>query len=708
MKIECNEGFGKYSFIKLKVFVFHPYLYFNSNRYKMPKKYILPSELSWLSFNDCVLQEAADKTNPLYERIKFLAIHSSNLDEFYRVKISDLHSIPEKSDLFEKVKKEINRQQNTFGSVWKKQIVPELQENKIIYYENQSLLPLHSEEIENYFKTTILSYVQIVYLSEDENQEYFLNNRQLYLLIRLKNKSGAVSYCYINIPSDKLNRYKVLSPIKGKNYIISIDTIIKKCLHYIFPDQETSTAFAIKLNRDENYLIEDEASGNLVSKIKKKLQERKSGSSTRFLYDFNMPEEMKELCKNAFHLKDYEMIEGGTHHNFFDLFKFPNPNFPDLQNENFPPLKHPPFETKKSIFEVIDEENQLIHFPYQSYHYVLQFFNEAAIHKNVTEIKVTLYRISSQSLIANALISAAKNGKKVTVFVEVKARFDENNNLFWANEMQRAGIRIIYSMPNLKVHAKVALLTMRNGEKTKNYAYLSTGNFNENTAETYTDFGFFTSQKEYTDDLKQVFRFFKTKEKNYPISNLWVAGFNLKENILQHIDTEIQNAKNGKKGAVFMKINGLNDKEIINKLIEANNAKVEITLIVRGICTLLPGIKGFTENIKIYRIVDRYLEHSRIYQFHNDGAEKIYLSSADMLSRNLNRRIEVAFPIKDKEIMQEINTIISMELNDHTKKRVINNKGQSISEDQAGQPESSSQRATYLWYKKKEKKSKKK
>lgn len=667
----------------------------------MPKKYILPSELSWLSFNDCVLQEAADKTNPLYERIKFLAIHSSNLDEFYRVKISDLHSIPEKSILFEKVKKEINRQQNKFGSIWKKQIVPELEENKIIYYEKQPLLPLHSEEIESYFKTTILSYIQIVYLSEDENQEYFLNNRQLYLLIQLKDKAGEIKYCYINIPSDKLNRYKVLSPIKGKHYIISIDTIIKKCLQYIFTDQETTTAFAIKLNRDENYLIDDETIGNLVSKIKKKLQERKSGSSTRFLYDFNMPEEIMELCKNAFHLKDYEMIEGGTHHNFFDLFKFPNPNFPSLQDESFSPAKHLPFETKKSIFDVIDQENQLIHFPYQSYHYVLQLFNQAAIHKDITEIKVTLYRISSQSLIANALISAAKNGKKVTVFVEVKARFDENNNLFWAHEMQNAGIKIIYSMPNLKVHAKVALFTLKNGEEIKNYAYLSTGNFNENTAEVYTDFGFFTAEKEYTDDLKQVFRFFKTKEKKYPISNLWVAGFNLKENILKHIDIEIQNAENGKTAAIFMKVNGLNDKEIISKLIEANNAKVDITLIVRGICTLLPGIKGFTENIKIYRIVGRYLEHSRIYKFHNDGDEKIYLSSADMLSRNLNRRIEVAFPIWDKKIIQELEAIIKMQLDDHTKKRIINNKGQSISEYQPGQSQNSSQMEAYLWYKKK-------
>lgn len=673
----------------------------------MPKKYILPSELSWLSFNDCVLQEAGDKTNPLYERIKFLAIHSSNLDEFYRVKISDLHSIPEKITLFEKVKKEINRQQNKFGSIWKEQIVPELEDSKIIYYEKQPLLPLHSDEIESYFKTTILSYIQIVYLSEDEKQEYFLNNRQLYLLIKLKAKNGEIRYCYINIPSDKLNRYKILSSHKGKSYIISIDTIIKRCLHYIFTDQEIITAFAIKLNRDENYQIDDEASGNLVSKIKKKVLERKSGSSTRFLYDFNMPEDLLILCKKSFNLKEDEMIVGGTHHNFFDLFKFPNPNFPNLQNENFPPAKHIPFESKRSMFDIIDNENQLIHFPYQSYHYVLQFFNEAAIHKDITEIKVTLYRISSQSLIANALISAAKNGKKVTVFVEVKARFDENNNLFWANEMQKAGIKIIYSMPNLKVHAKVALFTLKNEKKTKNYAYLSTGNFNENTAETYTDFGLFTSEKEYTEDLKQVFRFFRTKEKKYIISNLWVAGFNLKENILKHIDIEIQNAENGKKAAIFLKVNGLNDKDIISKLIEANNSKVEITLIVRGICTLLPGIKGYTENIKIYRIVDRFLEHSRIYKFHNDGEEKIYLSSADMLSRNLNRRIEVAFPITDKKMMQEIDTIIKMQLNDNTKKRILNNKGQSISQYQPEQLQNASQKETYLWYKKKEEKLKK-
>lgn len=667
----------------------------------MSKKYIIPSELSWLTFNDCVLQEATDKTNPLYERIKFLAIHSSNLDEFYRVKINHLHSLTAENELFKEVKKEIGRQQDKFGMVWKDHIVPELKKNKIIYYEKQKLLPLHSEEIEHHFKTTILSYIQIVYISNNDKQTYFLNNRQLYLLVKLEKKDGTINHCYINIPSEKLNRYTVLSPYNDNNYIISIDTIIKRCLHYIFTDDKVLAAYAIKLNRDENYHIDDEATGNLVLKIKQKLKERKSGLSTRFLFDHHMPDEMINLCKKTFKIENEEMITGGTHHNFFDLFKFPNPRFPDLQNAFLQPATHKPFEQKKNIFDIIDQENQLIHFPFQSYHYVLQFFNEASIHKDITEIKVTLYRISSQSLIANALISAAKNGKKVTVFVEVKARFDESNNLFWADEMKKAGIKIIYSLPNLKVHAKVALLTMKSNGKIKNYAYLSTGNFNENTAQTYTDFGFFTCEKFYTQDLKMLFKFLKSKEKKDSPSNLWIAGFNLKENILKQIDIEITNALQGKKAKIFIKVNGLNDKEIISKLIDANNAKVEILLMVRGICTLLPGINGYSENIRIYRIVDRYLEHSRIYKFHNDGEEKILLSSADMLSRNLNNRIEVAFPIIDKKNKQDINTIIEMLINDNTKKRTLSSKGSSFIESHPDHLPKISQQEIYTWYKNK-------
>ncbi|MFV8342542.1 polyphosphate kinase 1 [Flavobacterium sp. XS2P39] len=638
----------------------------------------IPSEISWLSFNSCVLDEANDSSNSLYERIKFLAIHSSNLDEFFRVKINKLlkGSSEKDSALFDQILSEVNLQQNKFGVIWKDTIVPELADNKIIFYENQEIIQQHLDEIEYYFKSIILSYIQVVYITENTPKSYFLNNRGLYLLVKLKDATGIFNYAYLNIPSDKLDRYKQLQSIKDTNYIISIDTIIRKCLSFIFPLEQIISCNAIKLNRDENYEIPDETSGDLIAKIEAKIEERKSGSSTRFLYDFNMEPETVLVCKKSFRLQENEMIKGGSHHNLFDLFKFPNPIKPKLQGQNYPALKHLPFENNTSIFEIIDKQSQLIHFPYQSYHYVLQFFNQAAIHKNVTRIKITLYRISSQSLIANALISAAKNGKKVTVFVEVKARFDENNNLFWSKEMEKAGIKIIYSMPNLKVHAKVALVTMKSEDgKNKFYSYLSTGNFNETTASIYSDFGFFTSEEKYTTDLKKVFTFLKTKEKAVAIKNLLVAGFNMKDKLIGLIDNEITNKKAGREAAILLKVNGIDEKEVICKLIEASQAGVEVILLVRGICTVLPGIKNITANIKIYRIVDMFLEHGRIYRFANGGKEKIYLSSADMLSRNLNRRIEVAFPIHDGLHKAEINTIIQLQLEDNTKKRTINAKG---------------------------------
>ena len=623
------------------------------------------------------MDEAADLNNPLYERIKFLAIHSSNLDEFFRVKIRKLliKKSKKNKDLLDKILAEVNLQQNRFGAIWNSMILPELEINNIVYYENQELIDEHLHEIEYYFKSIILSYIQVVYILVNQPKTYFLNNRSLYFLVKLKDSAGNYNYAYLNIPSDKLDRYKQLQSQGDIHYIISIDTIIRNCLPFIFLTGKVVSCYAIKLNRDENYLIEDENS-DLIAKIEAKIEERKRGSSTRFLYDANMDTETISVCKKAFRLHNNEMIKGGTHHNFYDLFKFPNPLKPNLQGANYPGLKHMPFESSKSIFEIIDKQNQLLHFPYQSYYYVLQFFNQAGINRNVLEIKITLYRISSQSLIANALISAAKNGKKVTVFVEVKARFDEYNNLFWSREMKNAGIKIIQSMPNLKVHAKVAMVTMKDkyGNK-KNYSYLSTGNFNESTANVYSDFGFFTSEKKYADDLKKVFAFLKTKKKAEPPKDILAAGFNMKDQLIKLIDQEIENKKADKEAAIFLKVNGVDEKDIIDKLIEASKAGVKVTLIVRGICTLLPGIKNISENIKIYRIVDMFLEHSRIYKFANNGQEKIYLSSADMLSRNLNRRIEVAFPLYDEMHIEEINKIIQFQLEDNTKKRTINSEG---------------------------------
>jgi len=635
---------------------------------------VIPSELSWLYFNQCIVDEAADGTNPLFERIKFLAIFSSNLDEFFRVKVNQLanEKSTRKSELFNSILKEINQQQEQFGSVWRNQIIPKLRQNNIIVYEGQTIESCHKKEVERYFKSNILSFIQVVFVQNEIDKTYFLNNRGLYFLVKFKKKDGNFNYAYINIPSDKLDRYKLLSKKENNHYIISLDEIVKSCLHLIITQDEIISCYAIKINRDEDYEIEDENSGNLILKIKYKIEERKKGLPTRFLFDASMPTVEIDFCKQIFQLKKREMIAGGKMHNLFDLFQFPNPIKPNLQSPYLPALEHNDFENSNSIFEVIDAKNQLLHFPYHSYHYVLQFFNQAAIDNRVTEIKVTLYRISTQSLIANALISAAKNGKKVTVFVEVKARFDENNNLHWAKEMKKAGIKIMYSMPNLKVHAKIALVTMQIDTKTtQQYAYLATGNFNENTAAIYADHGFFTAEKKYTNDIAKVFQFLKTKKKDSEMDTLLVAGFNMKKQIICYIDSEIQNHKDGKSSGIVMKVNGIDEKDIIKKLYEASQAGVKITLLVRGICTLLPEIKGVSENIKAYRIVDMFLEHARIYKFNNAGNEQIYLSSADMMGRNLNSRIEVGFPIEDENLKTEINQIIQFQLEDNTKKRTI-------------------------------------
>ncbi|MFD2942460.1 polyphosphate kinase 1 [Flavobacterium notoginsengisoli] len=642
------------------------------------QNYLIPSEISWLSFNNCILDEAENLSNSLYDRIKFLAIHSSNLDEFFRVKINKLYkkNTRKNNELLADILKEVDLQQNRFGKIWSYSILTELALNDIIYYEYQEIIPKHLNEIEYYFKSIILSYIQVIYITVNQPKTYFLNNRSLYFLVKLKDSKGDYNFAYLNIPSDKVERFKELESLEDKHYIISIDTIIRKCLSLIFPTEKIISCNAIKLNRDENYLIEDENSGDLIAKIEAKVEERKKGSATRFLYDSNMDADSVSICRKAFKLYKSEMIKGGSHHNFYDLFRFPNPVKPKLKGKVYPGLPHLAFENSKSIFDVIKKQNQLLQFPYQSYYYVLQFFNQAAINKNVTEIKITLYRISSQSLIANALISAARNGKKVTVFVEVKARFDEHNNLFWSKEMKNAGIKIIQSLPNLKVHAKVAMVTMKDKyDNKKNYAYLSTGNFNENTANVYSDFGFFTADTKYINDLKKVFTFLKTKKKGKEPKHILAAGFNMKEKLLELIDTEIKNKKAGKPASVFLKVNGLDEKDIIDKLIEASKADVEIILIVRGICTLLPEIKKVSENIKIYRIVDMFLEHSRIYKFANNGQSKIYLSSADMLSRNLNRRIEVAFPLYDEKHIEEINKVIQLQLEDNTKRRIINSEG---------------------------------
>jgi len=645
-------------------------------------------DLSWLTFNYRVLLEAKDPQVPLYERIKFLGIYSSNLDEFFRVRVASLQGLkkldkknreeyldfkPKK--VLAKIHDVVDQQQNEFGEIFRNDILPGLESNGIILYtDEKSLLPCHQNFITKYFRSRVLSYLQPVLLKAD-NPRVFLDNRKIYFAVRLRKKKdedASEIYAHINIPSDSLPRFLELPGIENKHYYIFLDDIILFNLKLIFPGYDIIDAYSIKLNRDADLQIEDEYEGDLVVKIQKSLSQRQKGPPARFLYDLRMPEAFLLNLKKAFKLRSKDLVPGGRYHNLFDLMELPNPLKPSLEVAPMPPLPDIVLDSYESIFQAIDEKDRILHFPYQSYEYVLRFFNEASVDPRVKAIKITLYRIAGDSTIANSLISAARNGKDVTVFVEVKARFDEANNLKWATEMESAGIKIIYSIPGLKVHAKVALVIRESKEGTiQKYAYLGTGNFNEMTARIYADHGLFTAHPNLADELDTVFGYLKEQKKIERLNHLLVAKHNLQDKFIAFIDREIKNAREGKNAHIIIKLNNIQDTVMIDKLYEASQAGVKIQLIIRAICCVIPQKQGLSENIELYRIVDRFLEHARVFIFHNNGNEELYIGSADWMKRNLYRRIEVCYPVYDADVKAEIMKIIHLQLADNTKARFL-------------------------------------
>lgn len=653
------------------------------------EKYI-HRDINWCDFNARVLAEAGDTNVPVLDRIKFLAIFSSNLDEFFRVKVAALRKLQvlkkvkankwlgyKPDDVLKEIYCKVSAQQDEFGRIWHKQIIPKLERYKISVYQTSTVRPEHLTEVKNYFRVNVQGYLNPVV--SDNHKKVTLKNRGIYLVVPLKIR-GNVSLGFVNIPSNNLNRFVRLSQVKGVDYVISLDDIIRANLSILFSQYEVlSEAYSIKLNRDEDYEIEDEFSGNLVEKISDKISKRMDGDPVRFLYDNTMPLEVLEKILSCSDVPTSGIIPGGRYHNLNDFFQLADVLSYKLKGQSLPQIQHSELEQSDSVLKASEKKDYLLHFPYHRYDYVLRFFNEAAVDPSVKEIKVTLYRISKKSQIAQALISAAKNGKKVTVFVEVKARYDELNNIQWAKEMASAGITIIYSLPGLKVHAKVALVVKRdsNGKK-KRYAYLATGNFNEKTALLYCDNGLLTTQKEITRELDQLFKFLKTGSKSIRFEHLLVAGFNMKQRLIQYIDREIANAKEGRKAFIVIKINGLDEREMIDKLYEASQAGVKVQLLVRAGCSLIPEVKGLSENITAHRLVDMYLEHARVYWFANDGNEVMYLSSADWMNRNLNRRIEVGFPLEDKLLREEIKMILQFQLNDNVKLTSISKKQKSF------------------------------
>ncbi|GAB4396609.1 MAG: RNA degradosome polyphosphate kinase [Microscillaceae bacterium] len=666
-------------------------------------------DLSWLSFNYRILQEAANPTLPLYDRIRFLAIYSSNSDEFFRVRVAALRSArliaqnapaEELDNLLDRIRQQVKTQQHEYGQIYREQLLPALAQNGIVLYPNEHVEEAHQAEIRHYFRSRVLTYLQPVIFLE-KIPPPFLKNRRLYFFIRLRRKDqpqGAFQYALLNIPSHHLPRFRKLSPQNGKQYFIFLDDIIRANMAYVFPGYEIEEAFSIKLNRDAGLHLDDEFAGDLIDKIRTHLHLRNLGLPSRFLYDAKMPEAMRAFLQNVYEISEEDAVPGGRYHNFFDFMGFPNPLKPALEEGPWPALNHLDLDAQESMLEAIAHRDYLLHFPYHSYDYVLRFFNEAAIDPHVTEIKLTVYRVASESFIANALISAARNGKKVSVFVEVKARFDEENNLRWAEMLQKEGVKITYSIPGLKVHAKVALVIRKKNGLRQEFAFMGTGNFNESTAKIYGDHGLFTAHREMTAELNHVFKFLNKRKPVPELKHLLVSQFNILPRFAQLIDREILKAKQGGKGRIIIKINNLEDIAMIDKLYEASRAGVEIDLIVRGICCLVPGVAGQSEHIRVRRIVDRYLEHARVFVFENGGKPEVYLGSADWMRRNLYYRVEVVFPVYEPTLKAEVLQIIDFQLQDNQKATWLNADLQNISFfPEEGQPLIRSQEATYQW-----------
>lgn len=656
------------------------------NSYKYFKR-----DVSWLSFNYRVLLEAEDDTLPVYERIKFLSIYSSNLEEFYEIRVAEHRGVimkknfteesgDEAEEVLTEITNEVNRQQREYYRIFSEKILPELNRQNIYLYQGSEPEPFHEEFVHNFFNEEVFPFLSPVMIQAGDIRT-FIRDRRLYLVIRMVKKSKRklegdqapeYHYALMKIPYAKVPRFIELPQHEGKFYIMFIDDIIRANLANIFPGYIIDSCYSIKISRDADIYLENEK-GNIVESIRKKVKKRKIGALSRFMYDRAMPDDFLSFICEAFGITRDDLVVGGRYLNLQDLAKLPNPKGKELEQKIPTPMRVPYLDEKGSVFRAVKKKDILLHFPYQSFDYLIRFLMEAAFDPKVDEIKITQYRVAENSAVINTLVSAAQNGKKVTVFVELKARFDEENNMSTAERMEQAGIRIIYSIPGLKVHAKVAVIIrkdLEDGNKRRDFAYLSTGNFNEKTARVYSDMALLTCNDEIITDINKVFAVLEGKMAEPTFRHLLVARFNMVPELIRMIHREIEHVKLGRKGRIVLKMNGLHDQNMINELYRASENGVEIDLIVRGICCLVPG-QPYSANIRITRIVDMFLEHSRIWYFYNDGKEDVYLTSADWMRRNLNRRIETAFPILVPEIKQEVIDILKIQMRDNVKACLI-------------------------------------
>ncbi|OGX87467.1 polyphosphate kinase 1 [Hymenobacter lapidarius] len=675
----------------------------------------LSRDLSWLRFNGRVLQEAQSPTVPLLERLKFMAIFSSNLDEFFKVRVATLRRLAKlkkktRAKLKESPKRqlrqvlaEVKTQQEAFGVTFREQLLPELNAQHIHLLNEGELTPAQREWTAQYFRDKVRDLLSPVALDETLHH-LFLKDQAVYLAFFLsqprgpKSKAEAERVLVMELPTKRHGGRFVRLPDEGEErYVLFLDDVIRVGAAELFPAYQQVAVSAIKLSRDAELDIEEEVSGDLMEKIRSSLAKRATGFPARLLYDPEMPPETLRAIKQKTGITDEALVEGSRYHNFRDFFGFPHFEEAHFHFPPRPALPHPTLPRTGSLLAAIATRDHLLHPPYQSFDYVTRLLREAAADPRVSAVSITLYRVANKSAVVKALLKAAKHGKQVTVVVELKARFDEESNLFWADKLKRAGANVIFTPPELKVHSKLLLIARREAnETTRQYAYFSTGNFNENTSEVYTDHGLFTADERLTREASSVFGYLRDQQTTPELEHLLVAPFGLRPGLNALIDYEIKQARKGNEAYIILKMNAVEDRGMIAKLYEASQAGVRVELIIRGIGCLVPGQPGFSENISQRGLVDRYLEHSRVYVFAHGGQEKVYVSSADWMTRNLDRRVEVAFPVLNEELRAEVRHLLDLQRHDNVKARDFEN---NFILPAAGEKPLRAQEATYAWLK---------
>lgn len=651
------------------------------------KEILRNKELSWLSFNARLLQEASDDDVPLIERLKFLGIFSSNLDEFFRVRVATLKRLAQlgksaiqiigddPKDILAQILTKVLELQDEFDQIYQ-QVLTELEKHHIYIVDEKKLNPNQAKFVEHYFRRTVRPALFPIMVTEDQDVPQ-LNDSSIYLAVSLEQKQGDIpgEYSLIEVPTQKLSRFVILPSVGKRQYIILLDDVIRYSLEDIFAflHYDTFEAYTIKLTRDAELDFDSDLSESFMRKMAKSLEKRKGGSPVRFVYDAEIPKGMLKYLIKKLDLQDDSghLIPGGRYHNFKDFMKFPRIGRDSLRYTERPPLPHPAIDARASILECIQQRDLLFHYPYQSFDHVIDFLREASIDPKVRHIKMTLYRVASQSNVINALINASRNGKKVTVVMELQARFDEEANIYWSKVLEDEGVRVIHGVPGLKVHAKMILVNRRVGQTRELYAHLGTGNYHESTARLYSDHGLFTCDPMITAEVQKVFDFVSKNFRRETYRTLFVSPFNTRQRFEKLIQQEIRNAKNGVDAYIVLKLNNLTDPRMIKKLYSASRAGVRVRLMVRGMFSLLPGIPGKSDNIQATGTIDKYLEHTRIMLFANGGEDKIYFSSADWMPRNLDSRLEVTCPINDEMLKAEIRDFLEIHWQDNTKARLL-------------------------------------